>query len=155
MDQLDALLDTDSALGAVKVEGLVIKARDRTDKYGHVLMAKHVSPQFREVAERKKPKGAGMPPCIMDEIGSELRTEARWDKAIQHLRDDGCLSCTPRDIGALFRECSRDIEEEESEYIKQRLYQWARKGILKRATNGLAQHYKKRLADQAFTEPTA
>lgn len=40
------------------------------------------------------------------------RIEARWHKAVQHLREDGQLVNDMKDIPALLRELNRDLDEE-------------------------------------------
>jgi hypothetical protein len=145
IEQLDALLETESFLGGPKIEGVVIKARQIKDKYGFPLMAKYVSQKFREKhGDRKKRKTVrGL--SAVDDIGAALCTEARWLKAVQHLRDNGRLTGTSKDIGPLMKECSRDIESEEKEWIKDRLYEAFRKRILKIATSGLPQWYQSKV----------
>ena len=38
------------------------------------------------------------------QLAEGLRTEARWRKAVQHLREEGRLERSPKDIGALLVE---------------------------------------------------
>jgi hypothetical protein len=53
-------------------------------------------------------------------IVESFRSEARWEKAFQHLRELGQLELIPRDIPKLFAELERDFLEEEE--AKKRLF---------------------------------
>ena len=79
-----------------------------------------------------------------------FRTEARWQKAVQHLREKEELENQPRDIGKLMKEINLDIIEEESENIKEQLYKLYIKDITRKATAGFAEWYKKQLLENAF-----
>ena len=78
------------------------------------------------------------------------RTEARWAKAAQHLKEAGKLEGTPRDIGKLIVEVKRDIEEEEMEAIKDFLFKQFGEELLRRSTVGLPEYYKNKLLDDSF-----
>jgi len=80
-----------------------------------------------------------------DVLKENYRTEARWNKAIQHLKENGELTGTPKDIGGLLKEIYVDIETEEKENIKDQLYSIYKSDIMKYATHGLAQWYKEKL----------
>ena len=82
-----------------------------------------------------------------------LRTEARWHKAVQHLREVGKLEESPRDIGMLIAEVKQDILTEETDFIKDKLYEWAKDRVTRAAVHGLPEWYKKMLAETAFTAP--
>ena len=62
---------------------------------------------------------------------SQYRSEARWNKAIQHLRESGELTDTPVDIGRLIKEELWDIYKDD---------------FLRNAVFGLPEWYKKKLA---------
>lgn len=150
LEVLQELLDRDSYLGGTKIEGVVIKPVGYnlwgTDK--KVLMAKYVSEKFKEKhhAEWK----ATNHPDIIGGLVANLCTEARWNKAIQHLRESGKLENSPRDIGAIIREVVDDTKREEVEFIKDRLFAWAWKEIGRRITHGLPEWYKQKLMEEAF-----
>ena len=49
-----------------------------------------------------------------------VRTPARWNKAIQHLRERGLLEDSPRDIGLILREIPEDVLKEDAADISRR-----------------------------------
>jgi hypothetical protein len=146
--EVAALIDRPSFLGGSKVEGVVFKNYRRFGPDKKALMAKFVSEEFKESHKKNYKSGNGED--VLQTIICSLRTEARWAKAVQHLRDDGILENTPRDIGQLLKEVSRDLEAEEEEYIKETLYN-AHKDRIRRAVSvGLAEWYKKKLVESQF-----
>lgn len=149
-DTLRELLNLESALGNAKVEGVVIKNYGIFGPDKKALMAKFVSEEFKEkhAAAWKitNPKAGD----IIFLLTSALRTEARWKKAIQHMREDGTLTDSPKDIGALLQEIKTDVEKECEEEIKEVLYKWALPKILRGVNAGFPEFYKQRLLDQQF-----
>jgi hypothetical protein len=145
-ENLKILLSQDSVLGNVKIEGIVIK------NYKHpssILAAKYVSDRFKGVkSENRRRKGFSKD--HFDEFKQQFRTEARWQKAVQHLKEKGELEGSPKDIGSLLKEIYCDIEAEEQEYIKDGLYRLFKKEILKCSTTGFAEWYKEQLLKNAF-----
>jgi len=146
--QLDVLLETMSILGNVTIEGYVIKnylRRKRDDKY---FLGKVVSTKFKEKHEHdwKKPKRTIND--VIDQLNEQFKTEARWMKAIQHLRDDGKLLYELKDIGNLIPEILRDLEEEEEDYIKKCLYDFVIKNIGHSITRGFPEFYKEYLIQE-------
>ena len=85
-----------------------------------------------------------MPLTIQDFMNS-FCTEARWQKAVNHMKEDGRLTNSPKDIGTLFKEVHLDIIEEETDNIKEFLYNHFIKDIKRRATRGLPEWYKEQL----------
>jgi hypothetical protein len=147
---VEHLMENVSMLGGQKVEGLVFKNYHRFGIDGRVLMGKHVSERFKEVHRddwRQRQLAGG---DIKQELCHMYRTEARWDKAVQHLRDRGELTGTPKDIGALLKEVQLDIEAECADEIKDRLWKWIRKDVLRSSGFGLPEWYKQRLAVGQF-----
>jgi hypothetical protein len=146
-ENLKILLSQDSVLGNVKIEGIVIK------NYKHpssILAAKYVSDRFKEVkSENRRRKGFSKD--HFEEFKQQFRTEARWQKAVQHLKEKGELEGSPKDIGSLLKEIYCDIEAEEQEYIKDGLYRLFKKEILQCSTKGFAEWYKEQLANNAFS----
>lgn len=138
-------LDRTSFLGGQKIEGVVIK------RYGEAcLMAKHVSDKFKEVHRSSWKESNPGGRDIIGMIIEAHRTQARWNKAICHLRDDGRLEESPRDIGALIKEVQRDTMEECREEIKEMLWRWAGPRINRGIVNGLPEWYKGKLLDSQF-----
>jgi hypothetical protein len=148
-------LECDSVLGGSKVEGIVVKnyAHDMLiggQQYIPIQMAKYVSEAFKKKHDstafgNKKRKES------IDEYIKSYRTEARWENAVQHLRDDGKLLGEPKDIGSLIPEILRDWEEEEMEefmdYLKKRLLGDYVKQCKNTIISGFPEWYKKTLAD--------
>lgn len=152
-DVLKELLGATSELGGSKVEGIVIKNYNRFGKDKKVLMGKWVREEFKE-AIRHNPGGPEKSMDILMQIATKYKTEARWEKAIQHLKEEGKLLNEPKDIGPLIAEVKRDIIEEEGEMIKEELFKWAKKKILPYVTGGLPEWYKEQLAHRQFDEFT-
>lgn len=154
MEELNEYLEYDSFLGGTKIEGVVVKNYNRTALIGGkdfpIMCGKYVSGQFKEknMKNWKKTQGKGR----WEEFKQQYRTEARWIKAIQHLQEAGKLEESPRDIGSLLKEIHTDIETEEKEGIKEELYKFYRKDILRTATAGFPEWYKQELAKKSFGE---
>lgn len=144
---LREFLERDSILGGVKVEGIVLKNYKRFGPDGKSLMGKLVSKDFQE---KHKVDWKQRNPNNEDFIASviaEYATEARWVKAIQHLREDGILQNQPQDIPLLLEEVNRDVLEECGEEIAGRIFKhfW-KKSIARGLTRGLPEWYKAKLA---------
>lgn len=145
---LEMVEDTPSYLGGQNIEGVVVKAYKPWMFLGQiplsVMSGKYVTEAFKEVHNKDWTRlntGKGK----FDVLKENYRTEARWNKAVQHLRERGELTGTPKDIGALLKEINVDIETEEKENIKDQLYAIYKGDIMKYATHGLAQWYKEKL----------
>lgn len=148
--RFDALLERTSMLGGALIEGVVIKNYTQQARYGGPSFAKYVSEAFKET-HRQEWKGRDMTRAdVLQTLIDEHATPARYAKAVQHLREQGQLAGSPRDIGALMAEATRDIEAECAADIKERLYQHFRRDILRGATKNLPQWYKDQLAAKAF-----
>lgn len=148
--QLDSLLDQDSCLGGTKIEGIVFKAHGRYGRDGKTLMGKYVSERFKEVHGKDwKCRHPGKKE-VRQELIEKLRTEARWDKAVQHLRDRGQLQEAPQDIGPLIREIMADVSEECQIEVKEYLWLWIKKDLMRGVTSGFPEWYKRKLAEGAF-----
>jgi len=148
-------MSTTSFLGGQDIEGVVIKNYSRFGVDGKTLMGKHVSEAFKEVHQGSWKDRNPTHKDILQLIGDKLRTPARWEKAVQHLRDRGQLLDDPKDIGPLMQEVNTDILQEEGDKIKEELFKWAWRGIGKNTTRGLAQWYKDKLAEKQFTTTDA
>lgn len=149
-DQIREMLQRESALGGAKIEGVVVKNYAQMGPEKKALMAKFVSEEFKEkhaAAWKISNPRAG---DIIFHLIQCFRTEARWNKAIQHLRDDGLLENAPRDIGKLILEIKGDVERECEEEIKEALYKWAAPKVLRAVTAGFPEWYKQRLLNAQF-----
>jgi hypothetical protein len=151
LDVISTFLLTVSCLGGVPVEGVVFKNYKRFDPYtGKVMMGKHVSESFREVHQSKKYKTSNKD--IIESLKEKYRTEARWQKAAQHLRESGVLTDSPKDIGALIKEVITDTQDECSIEIAEILYKWGWKQISRGITAGLPEWYKEQLLQKQFED---
>lgn len=153
LEELRAILDTtESMLGAQKIEGVVIK-QAKTELWApdkKPLIGKFVSERFREVHKQKWGENNPSRTDSIEKIASEVCTVARWEKAIAHVREQGLLEDSPRDIGLLMKEIPLDVEKEEQDYIKDRLYKVFMPEIRRRLTAGFPQWYKERLMEKQF-----
>jgi len=154
-DELRDLLYTESCLGGPKVEGIVIKNYNHfCQKTGKQLMGKLVSEAFRE-AHSKVKYGEKSKKDIVQELVDRFRTEARWAKAVQHLRDSGQLEGSPRDIGKLMKEVQTDALAELEEEIKATLFKNVWGHIGRGIARGFPEWYKEQLLEQQkFPEPS-
>lgn len=148
LDELKILLETESCLGGAKVEGVVLKNYRLFGRDKKVVMAKYVSDTFKEKHNKEWKSSNPSNSDVVQLLGMELKTEARWNKAIQHLTESGLLVKEPKDIALLMKEVPTDIEKEEMEYIKDKLYQWAWPQIKRIVVSGLPEFYKEKLAKE-------
>jgi hypothetical protein len=152
LEDLQLYLNKESTLGGVKVEGIVIKNYNRHTIDGKTMMAKLVSPEFRERHERSWKKRNPNRGDVLDEIIEALNTEARWRKAVQHLREDGVLKDGPEDIGPLMREVKRDTMDEERDWIISQLAAHFLPKVERAVGRGLPEWYKGQLAAGQFDQ---
>lgn len=145
-----SMIDRVSALGGQKVEGVVVKNYARFGPDKKVLMGKFVSESFKEVHAAEWKAANPSKTDIVDRLIDTLRTPARWNKAIQHLREAGKLEESPRDIGNLMKEVQADIEKECSDLIAQKLAEWALPQIRRGVIRGLPEWYKEELLKRQF-----
>jgi hypothetical protein len=150
MDVLQNCMENESILGGTQIEGVVIKQITPTlwgaDK--KPLIGKLVREDFKEqhkVSWKAENPGQG---DIIERLVDKYRTDARWNKSIQHLRDDGKLTNSPADIGLILRETSEDLLRETSDEIKEDLFRWAIKNIQRGVNRGLPEYYKNSLSEQ-------
>lgn len=152
--QLVEHLDRMSCLGGVKCEGVVIKPL-RYDLYGvdkKVLMGKYVSEAFREIHKSSWKEGNPRGGDIIQGIVGMYATEQRWEKAIQHRRDDGLLEDDPKDIGPLLKEINLDVLKECEVDIKEALFKWAWPQISRGLVKEFPNWYKAQLLAKQFSE---
>lgn len=143
-------LDRVSCLGGQKIEGVVVKKYNRFGPDGRALMGKFVSEAFKEVARNTWVDKGGSNKGLIEKLISRYTTEARWNKAVQHLRELGLITDTPADIGPIMKEVHKDIIEECGDEIKEELFSWAWKFIARGITRGLPQWYKEKVMIDLF-----
>jgi hypothetical protein len=151
-DEFVKLLENISILGGATIEGVVIKNYNRFGRDKKVLMGKYVSQHFKEVMrsgnKKRNPSGKDVIQLLIE----ELKTVARWNKAIQHLKEKNELVNEPKDIGKLIGEIADDVEAEQIDYIKDKLWHWAKKDIKRGVIAGFPEYYKEKLAKKQFGE---
>jgi hypothetical protein len=150
MGELTSLLDMESVLGGTKVEGVVVKNYALMTAEKKVAMGKYVSERFKESNrigwKIANPKTGD----VIENIIATYKTEARWLKAVHHLRDDGLLEGSPRDIGNLMKAVPDDVQKECEDHIRDVLFAYAWPKIRRGIVAGLPQWYKDLLAESAF-----
>lgn len=152
--QLMTYLRLPSVLGG-RTEGIVVKNYARWGEDGKMLMGKLVADDFKEInAKNWKQENPGKRDAVAA-ITAAYRTEARWAKAVQHLREAGKLDESPKDIGPLMREIPADVLAECEAEIKDALFAAFWKDISRGITAGVAEWYKAQLAGVDYTMDTA
>ncbi|MBU0959857.1 MAG: hypothetical protein KKB31_07960 [Nanoarchaeota archaeon] len=146
INYLKALMHKESVLGGTEVEGVVVKNYNQFTPDGKFVIGKFVADRFKEKMQVKDKTD------FLSALGESLRTEARWDKALQHLRDSGILEGTPKDIGAIVREVQADILKEEGDELRERIWDHYWKQLQKQVVLGLAEWYKMQLAEGVFSD---
>lgn len=148
-DSLVNFLQEESCLGGVKIEGFVVKNYEMfVEQFKTVMIGKYVSESFKEKHNKEWKVGTD----FIQSIIINHRTEARWDKAVQHLRDEGVLQDAPEDIGPLLKELQADVLKEEGEEIKEKLFKKYWKEIIGGVCKGFPEWYKEKIAKQSFVE---
>lgn len=149
-DMFRALLDTASFLGGQKIEGVVIKNYARFGPDKRPLMAKFVSEAFKEVHAIEWKKSNPTTTDILQSIIQAYNTPTRWAKSVQHLREAGEITDSPRDIGLLMVEVKEDIKRECYDEIVEKLANYFWPKISRAIGSGLPEWYKEQLARLQF-----
>lgn len=156
IDYLKTFFDTDSILGGQKIEGVVVKNYSQfytVEPYvGNPIFIKYVRDDFKELntANWKKEKSKH---AFIDSLSETLKSPARYQKARQHLLEQGKLSNHMRDIPLLMEELCKDILEEESVRLKEEVWDhfW-RNEIKSKVVREIPLWYKEELAKEVFGE---
>jgi len=155
IEEIEKLLEKESCLGKTKVEGVVVKNYNEPSIIGSMVvpisMGKYVSEKFKE-KHRTEWKGSFTSKGKLELFIESFRSEARWQKAVQHLKEKGELEGSPRDIGKLMIEIKKDIMEEEEENIKDNLLKIFKEDILRKSVRGFPEWYKKQLFQRSLNE---
>jgi len=144
------LLDRESCLGGPKIEGVVIKNYHQFGRDKKILLGKFVSEAFKEVHRKEWKEANPTSRGIVENLGEMLRTPARWNKTIQHLKEAGTLTDSPQDIGLIMKEVPLDILKEEEDFIKEKLFQWAWPHLKRASVRGIPEWYKEKLVEKQF-----
>lgn len=157
VEALNAFFERESILGNEKLEGVVVKNFDQKCIIGQQVFpsfGKYVRAEFKE--RHAKEWGPKFSEGNKLDIWLEsFRAEARWQKAVQHLRDAGQLTNEPRDIGVLLKELERDLFDEERANIEKELFKLFKDQIARKARAGFPEWYREQLAKRAFVEVSA
>ena len=153
IEQLAKYLDTPSVLGGT-IEGVVIKNYSRFGRDKKALMGKFVREDFKEAHKVEWSNSNPGTSDILAMLAQSCRTEARWAKCVQRLRDAGQIEGSPRDIAKLMPSIKADAKEELEAEIKEQLYRWAWPTIERRLVAGMPEWYKATLAATAFDTTT-
>lgn len=137
-------LGLQSILGG-QIEGFVIKNYSVFTAEKKVAMAKVVQQNFSELNQKNWRKNNPTQSDILASLISTYQTEARWKKAVQHLRDSGLLEGATRDIPALLKEVNQDVLKECEGEIKQELFKYFWPKMAKGITRGLPEWYRAQL----------
>ena len=142
-------LDKDSYLGNTKIEGVVVKSYQEywiADRLIPVMAGKYVSDKFKERHEKTwKAKGNKLEAFLQS-----FRSEAVWNKGIQHYRDKGLITDSPRDIGGIIKEIQQDIVTENKEEVQKWLWKYFEPQIRRISTAGFPEYYKQKLLKETF-----
>lgn len=152
MDAVTAMLDNVSILGGQKIEGVVIKNYQKFGPDKKVLLGKYVSAEFKEIHGGEWKKANPMAKDIVAQIIEAHTTPARWNKAIQHLKEEGKLTDTVQDIGPLLKEIGTDVHKECADSIKESLFKWAWPQIARGVIKGFPEWYKEQVSVPMFKE---
>ena len=144
------LLEHTSVLGGQKIEGVVVKNYHRFGPDKKVLMGKFVSEAFKEIHSREWKSANPSQGDIIQQLIAKYKTPARWNKAVQHLREAGTLEQSPRDIGPIIKEVQEDIRRECYDEIAQALVNYAMPNIILGCAAGIPAWYKEELLREQF-----
>jgi len=148
IDKIKELLNTPSYLGNELIEGVVIKNYNQTIMLGgqvFPLFTKYVRETFKE--RHNIEWKVNNPKNSLIEYIKGFCSEARWQKAILHLKEKGLLIQSPKDIGILIKEIQNDILEEETQNIKDYLFDKFKEDILRNSIKGFPEWYKNKLLE--------
>ena len=148
----DEWLSRESILGGTKVEGVVIKNYNVFTAEKKVAMAKIVRQEFKEQNSSNWKDEHPTSQDIIQRLIETYRNEARWRKAVQHLRDAGELQGEMKDIPLLMKEVSADVLKECKDEIVERLFAYAWPKIMKGITRGLPEWYKTQIENCEYSK---
>jgi hypothetical protein len=113
-------------------------------------MGKYVSEHFKEVHNKEWKLNNPGRQDIMQMLIGRYKSEARWEKAVFRLRDEGVLQNAPQDIGPLIKTVAPDVAAECKEEIMEELWKYFWPQVSRALTAGLPEWYKQRLVHQQF-----
>jgi hypothetical protein len=143
--ELMAFLERGSILGGVKIEGIVCKNYALYGADHKVIMGKLVSKDFQE-KNNSKQRSEGKD--FIELLSAKYATEARWRKAVQHLREAGTIHGVPQDIPLVMKEIDEDLEKEYGDEIKETIFKHFFPLMKKIVKRGSAEWYKELLEQE-------
>jgi hypothetical protein len=150
VEDIKELLQMKSYLGGPQIEGVVIKNHFQPKMIGDTILpitcAKLVSEEFKEKHKVNWKDGTGK--NKWDTYKDSFGTEARWNKAVQRMKEEGIHTGTPKDIGTLMSYVQQDIKEEEEDNIKGFLWGLFGKDLLRASTSKLPEWYKNKILEE-------
>lgn len=157
--EIRAFLELESVLGGQKIEGVVIKPANY-DLFGRdkkVLMGKFVSEAFKEVhaGEWKTEHATKGPKEIVQLLATQYATPARWQKALIHLKEEGKITDSPKDIEGLMAAVPGDVLKECEAEIRDKVFEWVWPQLRRGLTKGLPIWYKDLLMSKQFESPSS
>jgi len=152
LELLKELCARESVLGGVHMEGVVMKNYFQFGPDKKVLLAKYVREEFKEAHKTAWKASNPSRGDVVDQMIAMYKTEARWRKAIQHLRERGELQESPQDIGPLLKEISKDVLKEHADEIKKELFDLAWPKIARGIVSGFPEWYKNQVAIKMFED---
>lgn len=143
-DEVLELLGKESNLGGPEMGGVVLKDYSAPMEFSGMVYPftalKLVSEKFKEV-HKSNPDWTPNK-SKLENLLERYRTEARWEKAVQHLKERGEFTGEYKDIGALIREIHLDLVTEEKDNFKEALYDIYQKDWKNIATRGMPEWFK-------------
>lgn len=149
ISQVKAWCGEVSILGGPR-EGVVFKNYSQLGADHKTLMGKYVTESFRESHESDWRKQNPGRVDILTYLTETYRSEARWEKAIQHMAERGDLQRAPQDIGPLIREIQKDVTDECADEIKNILFNHYWKDLSRKITGGFPEWYKNKLMEDVL-----
>ena len=135
------------------IEGVVLKpvGYDVFDADKKVLMGKLVATTFREKNHIKVKKTPSTKDFLLS-LADALATDARFEKSVQAMRDDGMLTNSTSDIGALMKVIVADIREEEGQWLEDEIVKHFKpdrlvREVLRAVASRIPDWYKAKLLD--------
>lgn len=153
LSHLNKFLDRESYLGGCLVEGVAIKRLSNPIFYmDKPIFAKLVSASFKETQKKEWRKDNPTQLDALHVIAEEVGTPARYDKAIQRLKESGKYTGAVQDIGPLIKAVGDDIREECREFIGARFAELFTDDVSRIAVKGVPNWYKKKLQDNLASQ---
>jgi hypothetical protein len=157
-DELEEYLTITSVLGGTILEGIVIKNYHQSYPplltstqafFGYPLAGKIVRNDFKERLD-KEWKVKKIKESAIERVTAEFLTEARFNKSIQHLQDEGKLTSEMKDMKVLLPEFWNDLMDEEKDEIIKIAMSDFWKILKKRCDSYVVNNYKEHLIKKQF-----